>query len=360
MQQQQHSLNSSLPPPSPNALRTASSIRSGDYLAILRFDGLDPMIGFGTGFGGTGHSAVAMWRGQGAARKLFVVEATDVDPFGPAVVFGRGIIVTPWDRWVALAINATYNVAVLPLAPALSSAFSESSAWGWFDGVVGASYGYSNFLYAVLDTANPFASLPLPIDPRMLVPILNAADALLGPAPAGQEWTSLTIQTMLVHGLNKRLGSSCATLACAIAVVNANALAGVGPASLVEAMAVPEDDAWRYGGNVSFVCSAFAAAVYQAALPAAFGVFNATEQTPIDNVRMAVWDGSYFSDANCPGGGVISPTDGVGRACQLMGPVTMPLNLYNTVPLYAGMNSHCGSQWPAYVRCPDGGSTCAC
>ena len=116
-----------------------SAIRSGDYLSILRFDGLDPMIGFGTGFGGTGHSAVALWKGA----DLFVVEATDRDPFGPAVYFGSGIIVTPWDRWVALAQNATYNVAILPLAPALTHAFDIDAAWTWFAGVEGASYGYS-------------------------------------------------------------------------------------------------------------------------------------------------------------------------------------------------------------------------
>ncbi len=116
-----------------------SAIRSGDYLSILRFDGLDPMIGFGTGSGGTGHSAVALWKGS----DLFVVEATDRDPFGPAVYFGSGIIVTPWARWVALAQNATYNVAILPLAPALASAFDVDAAWAWFAGVEGASYGYS-------------------------------------------------------------------------------------------------------------------------------------------------------------------------------------------------------------------------
>jgi hypothetical protein len=54
-----------------------SSIRSGDYLAIARFDGLDPMVMWGTG-GRTGHSAVAVWD-QGL---LYVVESTDANPFG--------------------------------------------------------------------------------------------------------------------------------------------------------------------------------------------------------------------------------------------------------------------------------------
>ena len=332
-----------------------AAIRSGDYLAILRFDGLDPMIAFGTGFGATGHSAVALWKGA----ELFVVEATDRDPFGPAVFFGAGIIVTPFDQWVSLAINATYNVAILPLAPSLSAAFDVDAAWSWFGTVIGASYGYSNFLFSVLDSADPFRSLPLPIDPFMLTPILNLADALLGPAPANATWTSLTVETMLVHGLNKRMGTACATFACIIAATNVNKAAGRAPASFVAAAAIPEDDAWRYGGNVSFVCSAFAAALYKVALAGELPAFAATEQTPIDNVRAAMFDGARFTDANCPGG-VVAPTRGNGSVCQLMGPVQMPLDGFNTVPLYAGMNAACGSQWPSYERCAGGGVACAC
>ena len=193
----------------------------------------------------------------------------------------------------------------------------------------------------------------------MLIPILNVADQVLGPAPAGAELTSLTVQTMLVGGLNKRLNVSCATFACVIEAANANAAAGRAPASVLAAAAMPEDDAWRYGGNVSFVCSAFAAALYKAALGAALPPFAATEQTPIDNVRMAAFDGAYFTDANCPGGAFM-PTAGNGTVCQLLGPVRMPLDGYNTIPLYAGMNAACGSQWPDYVRCPRGGAACAC
>jgi hypothetical protein len=333
----------------------AASVRSGDYLAILRFDGLDPMIGFGTGFGGTGHSAVALWRNG----TLFVVEATDVDPFGPAVVFGKGIIVTEWSTWLSLAERAAYNVALLPLNATLSAAFNAAAAWAWFDSVAGTPYGYSNFLFAVLDTARPFRSLPLPIDERVLTPVLNVADEVLGRAPANETYTSLTVETMLVHGLNKRLGGAdCGTLACVIALLNANKAAGREPSSFAAASAIPEDDAWRYGGNVSLVCSAFAAAVYQAALGPLLPAFAATEQTPIDNVRMAVYDGAYFTEANCPGG-VRAPTRGAGSVCQLMGSVVMPLDAFNTLPLAAGMNAHCGSQWPEYERCAGGGA-CAC
>ena len=49
----------------------ASEIKSGDYLAILRLDGLDPLIMWGTG-GHTGHTAVAVWFGD----ELYICEST--------------------------------------------------------------------------------------------------------------------------------------------------------------------------------------------------------------------------------------------------------------------------------------------
>ena len=51
----------------------ASVIRSGDYLAIARLDGLDPMIMFGTG-GRTGHSAVRGAYDQGCRRLSLTLE----------------------------------------------------------------------------------------------------------------------------------------------------------------------------------------------------------------------------------------------------------------------------------------------
>lgn len=72
---------------------------------------------------------------------------------------------------------------------------------------------------------------------------------------------------------------------------------------------------------------------------------------------MNLFDGAFFSEANCPGG-VISPTTGSGSFCQVMGPFEMPLNEYNTVPIYAGVNNACPSQWPSYFRCPAGQPDC--
>ena len=125
---------------------------------------------------------------------------------------------------------------------------------------------------------------------------------------------------------------------------------------------MPENDSWRYGGNVSFVCSAFAFAVYQAAFTATTLLtdITATEQTPIDNVRMAIFDGAKFNASNCPVG-AWAPNGGAGRVCQLLGSTRMPLDGFNTIPLYANANAACGSQWPRYERCVNGAAPgCEC
>jgi hypothetical protein len=49
-----------------------TEIKTGDYIAIHRYDGLDPLIMFGTG-SHTGHSAVAAW----IDNELYVIESQD-------------------------------------------------------------------------------------------------------------------------------------------------------------------------------------------------------------------------------------------------------------------------------------------
>ena len=103
-----------------------SLIKSGDYLAVARFDGLDPMVMFGTG-GRTGHSTVAVWEGS----QLYVVESTDANPFGASYwPPPYGIIRTPYDQWIAQAVNASYMVGLLPLAPAYAGKFNEVQGMG--------------------------------------------------------------------------------------------------------------------------------------------------------------------------------------------------------------------------------------
>lgn len=313
-----------------------SLVKSGDYLAIARFDGLDPMIMFGTG-GRTGHSAVCVWDNG----TLFVVESTDANPFG-AVYWPPpyGIIRTEYTLWIERALNASYMVALLPISPVYSEKFDEQSFWSYFATVAGQPYGYHTFMYCFLDTS-PMANLPQPIVSSSFTWVLTALDRLLGNAG------KVNMETIFTAGINKRLNLSCNSMECVSDHLTPLNL------TLAQVTATPELDAWRYDNstNTSMTCSMFAMSVWQHGFKemAPFNAIQANEQTPKDNYQMALFDPNFFTAANCPIGLTTTPA---GTYCQLMGPFHLPLNGYNTLAPYAGMNNHCSSQWPGYMRGP--------
>lgn len=77
--------------------------------------------------------------------------------------------------------------------------------------------------------------------------------------------------------------------------------------------------------------SAFAAHAWRVGLGAALPPFNATEQVPRDNFMMAIFDGAFWTEANCPGG-VLAPDGGAhGTLCQVTGQYEMPFGGYNSI-----------------------------
>jgi hypothetical protein len=238
-------------------------------------------------------------------------------------------------------------VNLLPMHQKYSQHFDEDRYWAWFRTVQGMPYGYHNFLYTFLDTADPMKNLPKPIDTAVFTWFLTAMDRILPNSTEG-----VSIYSCFTEGLNQRLKTQCNDIACIVRKLRAT------QSNLAEAVAIPEDDAWIYDGkNKSMVCSAFAARSWLAGLGSAVPAFMGTEQTPKDNYQMALYDGTYFTKDNCPIGLSSDPT-GNGNYCQLLGDYKMPLNGYNTIQLYANMNNHCPAQWPDYVRCPPNNPQC--
>jgi len=298
---------------------------------------------FGTG-GRTAHAALTVWQNN----ELFVVESTDANPFG-AVYWPPpyGVIRTPWLKWIELAKKADYLVNYLPLRANVRAQFNESSFWRWFNTVQGHPYGYHNFIYSFLDTF-PSKNLPQPLDENTLTMFVTTFDRIL----PSNDTTGVNAYSLFTEGLNLRLGTNCFRMDCI-----SKALQGRG-LTLGAATAMAELDAWRYdGGNTSMGCSVFAAAAWKAGFGSNWPEIQATEQTPKDNYQMAIFDGAFFTPQNCPIGLASDPT-GVGTYCQLMGAWKMPMNNYNSIPIYKGMNSKCPSQWPSYERCPKDNPTC--
>jgi len=119
--------------------------------------------------------------------------------------------------------------------------------------------------------------------------------------------------------------------------------------SMEEVMAMPELDGWEYTGEeprdgLSYVCSAYVAAMYKAAgLYDDFDV-QATEFTPRDIYTLNFFDLNFTKPEACVAADPTLPY------CQLLGKYTMTLPGYSTVDPYSNMNETCRVNWPDYTR----------
>lgn len=136
-----------------------SNIRSGDFLAIYRLDGLDPIVMWGTG-GTIGHCVAALWIDE----QLYIVESQD-GWYWPKGNIQRNT----FKQWMQWAENADFHVAHMPLSDEKAAQFDEKKALEWFETKMeGYPYGYHNFIFSWIDTE--YENFP-PALPRSLGPI---------------------------------------------------------------------------------------------------------------------------------------------------------------------------------------------
>ena len=129
----------------------ASAVRSGDFIGIVRFDGLDPLLAWAMG-STTGHTTQALWfddDGDGADDALYVVESQAIGTYWP---YMDGVQRTPWATWVARARAAGFNAVHVPLSDAAAAKYNVSAARAFFLAHQGIEYGYVTLLYSWLDT----------------------------------------------------------------------------------------------------------------------------------------------------------------------------------------------------------------
>ena len=198
----------------------------------------------------------------------------------------------------------------------------------------GLPYGYHNFLYGWIDTASD--NWP-PILPNEGVPIVFSVLEQIMPE---------TAYIFFTEALNKRLDVEDKNIS-EIAMIAAER--GM---SVQDVMAMVELDGWEYTGEepregLSYVCSAYVAAMYKAA--GLFGDFKvqATEFTPRDVYSLNFFDLEYPRPDACVAADPELPY------CQLLGKYRMTLPGYSTVDPYSNMNERCTVNWPSYSRDPD-------
>ena len=155
----------------------------------MRLDGLDPMIMYGTG-SRVGHNVMAL-RFEG---ELYVVESQDAW-YWPT----HGLQRTKWADWIKYAENASFNVTWHRLSADSRAKFDEKKANDFFFQTEGLPYGYHNFLYGWVDTAN--ADWP-PLLAKEFVPVMFKLIEDIDPKLAYNFFTEALNKRMGVDGKN--------------------------------------------------------------------------------------------------------------------------------------------------------------
>lgn len=302
----------------------ADQIKSGSFLAVTRLDGLDEIIMYGSG-SRVGHSTVALWVEENGVRDLYICES-QAGWYWPRT----GIQMNKFDQWVKWASDCSFNVVILPLKPEIQAIFNETAAYEWFKTVEGMPYGYHNFAFGWIDT--PTQNFPPLLSPELLAPALQAVAKLIPES----------INSLFGLSLNMRLGTKNLT------IPEMEVVAGSRGMTLLDLMAVVEEEGWMYPDGYSYVCSSFVLGLYKRAGILGDLILQATEFTPRDVYALNIFDPSPVRPQNC------ITQDPEIPYCQLIGNYRINLGSdYSSVAPYSNMDQTCPSIAPTFVR-PDG------
>ena len=292
-------------------------IHTGDFVAISRMDGLDPLIMIGSG-GHLGHTAVCSW----IDGELYVLESQD-GWYWP----NTGIQRTKWEQWIEWAYNADFNVAILPLREEYRKKLDEKKANDWFINVAeGLNYGYHNFIFTWIDTVDK--NFPY-IVTHEIVELLFSIVSYVAPEVSDQ---------FLTEAVNIRVGTKGLTLQQAIAE---GARQGK---TFEEILAEPETEGRVYSDGYNYVCSAFVVAFWKHG-----GLFGDLEIEPNEFgprsiYTLDIFDKEFKRPQECIDDNPDLPY------CQLMGKFVIDLDEYSTIKPYSHMNERCPSLGPDFIR----------
>jgi hypothetical protein len=292
-------------------------IKSGDFLLISRFDGIDQLIMIGAG-GKSGHSAVCTWMNG----ELYVVESQS-GWYWPR----SGIQKNKWEDWIQWAYNADFNVILLPLREEYRQKFDVNKANEWFEKEVeGLPYGYHNFIFTWIDTpANNFPFFTTSEITEFLFSLVSKV------YPKGSD-------LFITDALNKRVGKTGLTFQQAVAEAARQGK------SVEELLAEPEPEGIEYVDGLNYVCSCFVIAFWKHG--GLFGDldFSPNEFGPKDIYNLDIFDKDFQRPQECIDDNPDLPY------CQIMGKFIIDLDNYSTIKPYAHMNEKCSSEGPDFVR----------
>jgi len=314
----------------------ASEIHSGDFLGIVRFDGLDPMLGWAMG-STTGHTAVTIWR-DGV---LNICESTTKDSYWPI----NGIQCNEYSSWLAMAKNASHNVVFAPLTPENRAKFNETAANEFIDSVLGLDYGYNNMLLSWIDTVTDnYPCLPPDFNQCFEWYHIEVLFGLVG------KLIPSAVDMIINQALNIRLGTTNLTFPDVLYESDKQGI----PASSLPT--IVEQDSFLYpmkkNGNTTVMAQSMVCCVFVCNVWKASGLFdiinneiNCAEQTNWDVYSMTFFDSS-FHPQQC------LSADPNNTNCQLLGEWSLSLNNYNSKTPFPHVGEKCASLPPDYNKDP--------
>merc|ERR1711907_65045 len=217
-----------------------SLIQSGDFLGIIRMDGLDPMLAWGMG-SSTGHTTIAMRDENG---ELFVHESQVTSSYWPT----NGIQKTPFKEWFALAETAGYQLTWAPLNAAARKKFNAKAALEFFREQEHLDYGFGTLLAGWVDPPEQnFPCLPpYPADQSNGVCLTWEIVQLL--FPLAVKIGGPSVSQVFLESWNHRVGVQATGPDCegCLDTLGVLQLAAKQGKELSHLWSIPEHDSWKY------------------------------------------------------------------------------------------------------------------
>ena len=299
-----------------------SLIHSGDFLGIIRLDGLDPMIAYGMG-SRTGHTTSPLW----IDGELYVTESQDAW-YWPT----KNIQRTPWKQWIQQAHDASFNVVWVPLKEEARAQWNNDAAVEFFEHSAGLSYGFPNFLWGWIDTPN--ANFPPPVSQQFLMTGFAVFDRL----------DSTSTNLIWNEALNHRLGTfGLSTLELYQTILDRNM-------TFAEVITIPEQDDWVYSTGKAMVCDVYIVELYKAA-----GLFGSI----VDDIQGSEFTNPdlytlEFLDPAPKRPTVCEEADPSNPFCQITGNYALTLDdathKVGSIKPFPHMREHCPGEPPLYEK----------
>jgi hypothetical protein len=325
-------------------------IQSGDFLGVIRLDGLDPMLAWAMG-STTGHTCITM---RDEANELHVLESTTNGSYWPV----NGIQSTPFETWMQQAQTAGHHVVHVPLSDAARAKFDADKAWKFFGTQDHLDYGYGTLLVGWVDSIGgnfpclpPYeASAEYGDDDTGFCLTWELVEVLF-PIASNME---AAVSQIYLEAWNHRVGVQATGPDCEGCLSPADVLQKCDTLKIPsnEMFMIPEKDEWSYSQTynngtktqgTAMVCDVFVCRMWKAG-----GIFGDMDLDCGEFTNLDAYDLDILDPAPAKKPTQCAINDPENPHCQLLGKHKMQLNNVGKKTPFPHMAEKCVGRAPDY------------